>query len=92
MAPQLTLMKGPAPRSERLWIALAMTSLPVPVSPCRSTGEVSGATCWTLNMTSFSPKSEPMISVLEIIRSSSLRDRLSSARRSFSSNSSRWMR
>ena len=37
-APQLTVMRGPPLRPERLWMALAMISLPVPVSPIRRTG------------------------------------------------------
>ena len=42
-APQLTRMYGPSDRLLRLWMALAMTSLPVPVSPISSTLAVRGA-------------------------------------------------
>ena len=37
MAPQLTQMKGPSRRGLSAWMALASTSLPVPVSPVMST-------------------------------------------------------
>jgi len=43
-APQLTRTNGPLPRGERAWIALAISSLPVPVSPRRSTEAFEAAT------------------------------------------------
>jgi hypothetical protein len=43
-APQLTRTKGPVPRLDSSWIALAISSLPVPVSPSRSTEAFDAAT------------------------------------------------
>ena len=44
-APQLTRMNGPLPRGLSRWIALAINSLPVPVSPSSSTEAFDRATC-----------------------------------------------
>ena len=43
-APQFTRTKGPLPRGESSWIALAMSSLPVPVSPMSNTEAFDAAT------------------------------------------------
>ena len=37
MAEQLMATKGPCQRGEWKWTAFAMSSLPVPLSPCTST-------------------------------------------------------
>ena len=47
MAPVLTGTKGLSLRGEFMWMALAISSLPVPLSPCISTVERLGATCAT---------------------------------------------
>ena len=44
IAAQFTLMKARADRGDRLWIARATSSFPVPVSPVISTVESVGAT------------------------------------------------
>ncbi len=44
-APQLTRTNGPLPRGLSWWIALATSSLPVPVSPRRRTEALERATC-----------------------------------------------
>src|SRR5262247_2425013 len=51
MAAQLTLTKARADRGDRLWIARATSSLPVPVSPVISTVESVGATLDTCDNT-----------------------------------------
>ena len=43
IAPQLSAMNGPPARGERAWIASAVTSLPVPLSPVTNTGAREGA-------------------------------------------------
>ena len=44
MAPQFTAMNGASLRLEQAWIARATSSLPVPDSPCTSTGAMLRAT------------------------------------------------
>ena len=44
-APQLTRMYGPEARGLRSWMARAISSLPVPVSPTIRTQARDGATC-----------------------------------------------
>src|SRR6185437_3526132 len=51
MLPLFTGTIGASARGEWAWIALAMTSLPVPLSPCSSTVERLGATCATQSST-----------------------------------------
>jgi len=43
-APQFTRTKGPLPRGLNWWMALAISSLPVPVSPSNSTEALERAT------------------------------------------------
>ena len=45
--PVLTGTKGRSRRGELRWIALAINSLPVPLSPCNRTVDRLGATCAT---------------------------------------------
>ena len=52
IAPQLTGMKGPSARSEQSCTKRAMTSLPVPDSPCSKTVASVGATFETRDRTS----------------------------------------
>jgi hypothetical protein len=47
IAAQFTLMMGCAERRDALWIARAMSSLPIPVSPVTKTVEFVGATLAT---------------------------------------------
>jgi len=89
IAPQLTLIKGPSLRWEDLWMALAITSLPAPVSPIKRTGLESGATWRTKSITPFRPKSAPMISSPKRLLISSWRYSLWSASISLFSHSSR---
>ena len=44
MAAQLTFTNGPSARGLRRWMARAMSSLPVPLSPVMSTDALVGAT------------------------------------------------
>ena len=62
MAPQLTLMKGLPTRCDLAWIALATSSLPVPVSPRISTGASVPDSLRTVSMTFLSPPEVPMSS------------------------------
>ena len=62
IAAQLTLINGWPARCERLWMARAMSSLPVPVSPVISTVESVGATWTRLESTVFRAGEEPTIS------------------------------
>jgi hypothetical protein len=62
MAPQLMVTKGPVRAGERRWISLAISSLPVPVSPVMSTLMSVGATFWSLRKTSSIEGQAPMIS------------------------------
>ena len=59
MAPQLTGTMGPLPRWLQAWMARATSSLPVPDSPCTSTGAMLRATlamrCLTARMAADSP-------------------------------------
>ena len=61
MAAQLTLAKLWFLRLLQLWIARAMSSLPVPVSPSSSTVESPSATCSTICSTLRSAELWPMI-------------------------------
>ncbi len=83
IAPQLTRSKGPLCRAERLWIARATNSLPVPVSPKISTGASERATSSTRSMTARSPESTPTIVSPSVLRPS----RVSSERLSASAAS-----
>ena len=51
MEPEFTGTKGLSARGEARWMALAMSSLPVPLSPLISTVEREGATCATRSRT-----------------------------------------
>jgi hypothetical protein len=62
MAAQLTLTKTFSERRERLWMARAISSLPVPVSPAMRTVESVGATFVTLESTAWSTGDAPTIS------------------------------
>ena len=62
MAAQFTLTNARDARCERLWIARATSSFPVPVSPVMSTVESVGATCATLVSTARSAGEVPTIS------------------------------
>ena len=83
MAPQLTRSKGPLCRADRLWIARATNSLPVPVSPKISTGASERATNSTRSITARSPDSTPTIVSPKVLRPS----RVSSERLSASAAS-----
>ena len=52
-APQLTRTKGPLARGLRRWIAVAISSLPVPVSPSSSTEALERATCRVMRIDLF---------------------------------------
>ena len=60
MAAQLTATQGRPARVEDLWIARAMTSLPVPDSPLISTVAAVGATFAIVSQTSFIAGEEAM--------------------------------
>ena len=62
MAAQFTFTKVWSRRALMLWMARAMSSLPVPVSPRIRTVESVGATMATCFRTFFSAALEPMIS------------------------------
>ncbi len=62
MAPQLTTTKGPLLRGLRAWISLAISSLPVPVSPVINTLMSVVATFSTLWNTSTTPGQLPTMS------------------------------
>ena len=62
IAAQFTATKARAERGDRLWIARAMSSLPVPVSPVISTVESVGATLDTCDRTVRSGGEVPTIS------------------------------
>ena len=62
IAPQLTVTIGRSLRALRLWIARAISSLPVPVSPVMSTVVSVGATCSTCRSTRCSTGLRPTIS------------------------------
>ena len=62
MAAQFTRMKARLERFDRLWIARAISSLPVPVSPRISTVESVLATFATWARTRFRGADEPTIS------------------------------
>jgi hypothetical protein len=61
-AAQLTVISGPVARGDCLWIARAISSLPVPVSPRTSTVASVAATIWTLARTSRNTGDAPTIS------------------------------
>ncbi len=85
-APQLTDTKGASLRGERVWMALATSSLPVPLSPVTSTVELVGATALiSSNMAVMAGETPRMRSSPWRLRNSALRRRFSSSRRSFSS-------
>lgn len=71
--PRFTLMNGPTFLGGELWMASAMSSFPVPVSPLKSTGLQRGATCSTIFLSLPRPKSAHTISSSETERSSSNR-------------------
>ena len=72
MAAQFTLTKARAARGECLWMARAMSSLPVPVSPVMSTVESVGATLATRARTACRAGEAPTISSnMEALSSSS---------------------
>src|SRR5262249_19720863 len=62
IAPQLPLTKARDARGERLWIARAMSSFPVPVSPMIRTVESIGATLATWDSTVSRGEEAPTIS------------------------------
>src|ERR1700678_3787295 len=62
MAAQLTLTKAREERRERLWIARATSSFPVPVSPVIRTVESVGATLAMRDRTAFRGLEVPTIS------------------------------
>ena len=62
IAPQLTVTSDPPPLGLRWWMARAMSSFPVPVSPVMSTVESVGATCRTCPSNSSSGALRPTIS------------------------------
>src|SRR5438105_10124122 len=62
IAAQFTLTKGHERRGEAAWMARAISSLPVPVSPVISTVESIGATFVTCHSTVRSGSDEPTIS------------------------------
>ena len=62
VAAQLTLTKARAERRDRLWMARAMSSLPVPVSPVIRTVESVGATLATRARTACRAGDSPTIS------------------------------
>lgn len=59
-APQFTRIYGPVDRGLRSWIARAINSLPVPVSPTISTQARDGATWRVVRTTSRRPRLEPI--------------------------------
>ena len=73
--PRLTLTKGPLLRGELRWMASAMSSLPVPLSPVMSTEAPVGATRVTASSTSLIWGLLPMIlsKPLPVMPSSSCR-------------------
>ena len=73
MAAQLTLTNARAARADRLWIARATSSLPVPVSPVISTVESVRATLATRASTGCSAGDVPTISSNIDVRSTSSR-------------------
>ena len=62
IAAQFTLTKACLARADRLWIALAISSLPVPVSPVIKTVESVGATFDTRDNTARKAGEVPTIS------------------------------
>ena len=58
-AAQLIAMNGPRHRGERWWMNRAMTSLPVPDSPCRHVVASVAATCVARRMTSRQASERP---------------------------------
>src|SRR5262249_441279 len=62
VAAQLMLTMGPRDRGDRLWIARAISSLPVPVSPVTSTVESVGATLATSDSASWRARDVPTMS------------------------------
>ena len=62
MAAQFTLTNAREERCDRLWIARAINSLPVPVSPMMRTVESVGATFVTLESTPRNAREAPTIS------------------------------
>ena len=58
-APRFTATKGPPRRPLVRWMAWATSSLPVPVSPRRSTGTSRSATCWMSARTRWMPSLSP---------------------------------
>jgi len=67
-AAQLTAMNERAFRGEWPWMARATSSLPVPLSPVRSTVEWTGATRCRRSRTSRMARVRPMIPVASCIR------------------------
>ena len=63
MAEQLSAMKGLSLRGDRLWMARATTSLPVPLSPLMTTLAVEGETFFTSSKTFCMAGPEPIMSV-----------------------------
>ena len=90
IAPQFTRSNGPLRRDERLWIARAISSLPVPVSPKISTGASLRATNSTRSITACSPDSTPTIVSPSVLRPSRVNsERLSASAASRSAAISR---
>ena len=86
IAAQLTLTKARAARFDRLWIARAMSSFPVPVSPVMSTVESIGATFETCDSTVRRGGEAPTISSnIDVLSISSRRTMFSFCNWSFSS-------
>ena len=63
IAPQFTATNGFSLRGERLWIARATISLPVPLSPLMTTLAFEGATFFTSSKTRCIAGPEPIMSV-----------------------------
>ena len=74
IAAQLMLTKGRDARGDRLWIARAMSSFPVPVSPVMRTVESVGATLDRSDSTALRGGDDPTISSnIEVLSTSSRR-------------------
>ena len=91
MALQFTFTRGRSLRGLRSWIARAISSFPVPVSPKMSTVASVGAICSTLRSTARSAGLLPTISTkLCSVRISSCRYTFSASSRAFRAAISSW--